>query len=122
MSRTRREITAIITSMRADARAARRRGDWVRCWQLLEDAHVLSQPWAWPHIQVHASMLVSGWTARDAVEVRGQVLRLLVGGPSSAIGRYPVGNTGRARVRATQPMPVRADLATVLERAGQPSE
>lgn len=92
---------------------------WGRCWELLEDAHVLSQPWAIPHVRVHAAMLVAGWKARDVVEVRGQVLRLLVGGPASAIGKYPVGNAGRARVSSIQPMPVRAALAEMLERAGQ---
>jgi hypothetical protein len=108
-----------IAEDRSAARHARRHGDWSRCWQLLEDAHVLSQPWAWPHVQVHASMLLAGWKARDVVEVRGQLLRLLVGGPASGIGRYPVGNTGRARVPATMPMPVRSDLARMLMEAGQ---
>lgn len=119
MTTTPGDIRAFIYANRAEAKAARRRGDWVLCWQLLEDAHVLSQPWAWPHVQVHASMLVSGWKARDVVEIRGQILRLLVGGPASVAGRYPVGNTGRARVAATRPMPVRPDLADILERAGK---
>lgn len=119
MTTTPGDVRAMIHAKRADAKAARRRGDWVLCWQLLEDAHVLSQPWAWPHVQVHASMLVSGWKARDVVETRGQILRLLVGGPASVAGRYPVGNTGRAHVAATRPMPVRPDLADILERAGK---
>ena len=114
-----REIRAMIVEKRHDAKAARRRGDWAHCWQLLEDAHVLSQPWAWPHVQVHASMLIAGWKARDVVEVRGQILRLLVGGPASLAGKYPVGNTGRSRVAATRPMTVRPDLAEILDRAGQ---
>lgn len=119
MKRMTNEIRDRISSNLADARVCRRQGEWGRCWGLLEDAHVLSQPWAIPHIRVHAAMLVAGWKLRDVVEVRGQVLRLLVGGPASAIRRYPVGNTGRARVSAIQPMPVRTDLATMLEEAGQ---
>ncbi|MEI2419289.1 DUF3703 domain-containing protein, partial [Arthrospira platensis SPKY2] len=119
MTRKDADISDLIRAKRAEAKAARRHGDWANCWQLLEDAHVLSQPWAWPHVQVHASMLVAGWKERDVVEVRGQMLRLLVGGPASAVGRYPVGNTGRARVPATRPIPVRPDLADALERAGQ---
>ncbi|MGA0863175.1 MAG: DUF3703 domain-containing protein, partial [Ilumatobacteraceae bacterium] len=59
------------------------------------------------------------WRARDSREVRGQLLRLLVGGPASAVGRYPSGNTGRAQVSAIQPMPMRADLAEMLARAGR---
>lgn len=116
------DIKEIIAGNLAAAKKARLRADWRECWQLLEDAHVLSQPWVWPHVRVHGHMLVTGWKARDVREVRGQILRLLAGGPASAVGRYPVGNTGRARVSATQPMPVRPDLAEVLTKAGQPTE
>lgn len=116
------EINEMIAGNLAAAKEARQRADWSACWQLLEDAHVLSQPWVWPHVRVHGHMLVTGWKARDVREVRGQILRLLAGGPASAVGRYPVGNTGRARVSATQPMPVRPDLAEVLTKAGQPTE
>lgn len=116
------EIQKIIADYRVAAKESRQIGDWARCWQLLEDAHVLSQPWAWSHIQVHASMLVAGWKARDVVEVRGQILRFLVGGLASAVGRYPVGNTGRARVPATKPMPIRSDVAEILKRAAQRTE
>ncbi|MGA0894656.1 MAG: DUF3703 domain-containing protein, partial [Ilumatobacteraceae bacterium] len=31
----------------------------------------------------------------------------------------PAGNTGRARVPATRPMPIRPDLADILRRAGR---
>lgn len=119
MGRMTDEIRDRIESHLIEAKEARHRGDRSRCWQLLEDAHVLSQPWAWPHTRVHAAMLATGWSARDGREVRGQVLRLLVGGLTSAVGRYPTGNTGRARVPATRPMPVRPDLADVLRRAGR---
>lgn len=114
MKKADEEIKELIGSARGEAKRARDDGEWARCWQLLEDAHVLSQPWAWLHVQVHASMLVAGWKARDSVEVRGQLLRLLVGGPASALGRYPVGNTGRARVSALRSLPVREDLAAML--------
>lgn len=42
-----------------------------------------------------------------------------MGGPASAIGKYPLGNTGRARVSATQPMQIAGELAEVLQRAGR---
>jgi hypothetical protein len=115
------EIRDTINADMVDARKARKEGQWDVCWSLLEDAHVVSQPWAWPHIRVHAAMLVAGWRARDSREVRGQMLRLLVGGPASVVGRYPTGNTGRARVSAIQPMPIRAELAEMLTRAGCPT-
>lgn len=119
MSKQDDEVRGQIATNLVEAAAARRDGDWQRCWTLLEDAHVLSQPWAWPHIRVHAAMLSAGWRAHDAREVRGQVLRLVVGGPASMVGRYPTGNTGRARVPATRPMPIRLELAELLERAGR---
>lgn len=121
MGRMTEEIRGRIHSNLVEAKGFRAGGDWARCWQLLEDAHVLSQPWAVAHVRVHAAMLVSGWRARDGREVRGQLLRFIAGGPASAAGRYPIGNTGRARVPATQPMPVNPELAEVLRRAGQPT-
>lgn len=122
MKRMSKDIKEIVAGNLAVAKEARLRTDWIKCWQLLEDAHVLSQPWVWPHARVHGSMLVTGWKARDVREVRGQILRLLAGGPASAVGRYPVGNTGRARVSAIQPMPMRPDLAAILKQAGLPTE
>ena len=122
MKKMSNDIKEIIAGNLAAAKEARLRADWNECWQLLEDAHILSQPWVWPHVRVHGSMLVTGWKARDVREVRGQILRLLAGGPASAVGRYPVGNTGRARVSAIQPMPIRPDLAEILAKAGQPTE
>lgn len=119
MSRMNDEIRTRIDNCLLEAKEARYRCDWSRCWSLLEEAHVLSQPWAWQHTRVHAAMVFTGWKLRDVVEVRGQLLRLLVGGPASAVGRYPVGNTGRARVPATQPMPIAEELAAMLRRAGQ---
>jgi hypothetical protein len=64
-------------------------------------------------------MLATGVHVRDVREVWGQLLRLAVAGPGSLTGRYPVGNTGRARVPATQPMPIREDLADLLRGAGR---
>lgn len=111
------EIRERIDANLREARAARRHGDWDRCWQLLEDAHVLSQPWAWPHVRVHGAMFAAGFSRRDFREVRGQLFRLVVAGPGSAIGKYPVGNTGRASVSALRPMPIRPELAEILDRA-----
>ena len=119
MTKVTDEVRDRIATDLVESKAARRRGDWTRCWQLLEDAHVLSQPWAWPHVRVHAAMLAAGFRARDMAEVGGQILRLLVGGPASALGRYPVGNTGRARIPATRPMPIRPELAELLDRSAR---
>lgn len=90
-------------------------GEIDRAWALLEEAHVLSQPWARPHVRVHLAMLGLGWRTRDRREVVGQVIRTLVAGPGSLSGRYPGGNIGRATVPATQSMPVPAELRGLLE-------
>jgi uncharacterized protein DUF3703 len=83
-------------------------------WTALERAHILSQPWPWPHTCAHAVMFTVAWRERDRQEVLGQVVRLLVAAPGSALGRYPEGNTGRATLPLTQPMPMPADLAAIL--------
>ena len=84
-------------------------------WTALERAHILSQPWPWPHASAHAHMLALAVRQRDRREALGQLIRLVVAAPGSAAGRYPVGNTGRARVGLLQPMPMPADLAELLD-------
>lgn len=64
-------------------------------------------------------MLRQGWIERDRTEVLGQIARLAVAAVGSLIGRLPVGNTGRARVRATEPMPLDAGTARLLDDHGQ---
>ena len=119
MKKSTTEIRKMINRKLTEAREARMFKDFDGCWTLLEDAHVLSQPWAWMHVRVHGSMFVAAVMQRDVREVRGQLSRIAVAGPGSLSGRYPTGNTGRARVPATQPMPIAGELAEVLQRAGQ---
>ena len=96
---------------RRAARSAYAAGDVAEAWRLLERTHILSQPWPWLHIRSHVDMLVLAVRTRDVREFVGQVMRTAVAGPASALGRYPLGNTGRANVPATRPMPVPDDLA-----------
>jgi len=119
MARPTEEIRTRLQENLIESRQARKSKDFDRCWTLLEDAHVLSQPWAWLHVRVHGSMFVAAMVQRDVREVRGQLSRIAVAGPGSFSGRYPTGNTGRARIPATQPMPIRSDLAKMLEQADQ---
>ena len=97
-----------------EARALIAEGRTGEAWPLLETAHILSQPWWRLHVQTHWRMLRLAVGDRDRREITGQLLRLAVAGPGSATGRYPRGNTGRADVPATQPMPIPDDLAAVL--------
>ncbi|MEO3780404.1 DUF3703 domain-containing protein [Micromonospora sp. B11E3] len=101
----------------AELHAARTATDPATAWRAAERAHILSQPWPWRHTVAHAVMLRRALRERDAVEAVGQVVRLALAGPGSAVGRYPEGNTGRARVPLTQPMRVPDDLADVLAGA-----
>lgn len=103
------QIDTLITGARQQ-----RASDPESAWEYLQDAHILSQPWIRPHVRVHVAMLALGWAQRDRGEVIGQLARLIVAGPGSATGRYPVGNIGRATVSAFEPMPIRDDLQRSL--------
>ena len=97
------------------AHQAQTAGDPAGEWTHLERAHILSQPLPIAHVRTHVAMLGYGIRHRDRHEVAGQLIRLLVAGPGSALGRYPVGNTGGANVSAVTPMPIPADLQAVLD-------
>jgi hypothetical protein len=107
---------------RAAAKSARGRGDLANEWGHLERAHILSQPMAGPHVRTHVSMLGYGLRQRDGREIVGQLARLVVAGPGSLSGRYPVGNTGGARVKALLPMLIPNDLQVVLDGATSTKE
>lgn len=112
--------SAVRTSYREEVQASRRADDAghvTTAWSHLERAHILAQPFPVAHIGSHVAQLRLGWRTRDRTEVAGQVIRILVAGPASVVGRIPVGNDGRARtpLRATAPVP--ADLVSILEGA-----
>jgi Protein of unknown function (DUF3703) len=110
----RTDLAAAWSVERSAARAARARGDAAAEWRHLERAHILSQPKAVLHVRTHVAMLAAGIRRHDRREVLGQLLRLVVAGPGSLTGRYPVGNTGGADVNALTPMPIPDDLAPYL--------
>ncbi|MET7831354.1 DUF3703 domain-containing protein [Micromonospora sediminicola] len=116
----RRMPPAVREAFDAELATARTATDPATAWRAAERAHILSQPWPWPHTMVHAAMLRRALRELDPVEAIGQVIRLAVAGPGSALGRYPTGNTGRARVPLTQPMPLPDDLAALLATAVAP--
>lgn len=111
-------LRAHVRAELAAARSARTERDLERAWHHLERAHILSQPSAWMHTHVHAAMWMLALMTFDVRELAGQTVRLLVAGIGSLLGRYPVGNTGRARVPIALPMPVPEDLQHVLRSAG----
>ena len=113
-AQARTDLAAAWSVERSAARAARARSDVAAEWRHLERAHILSQPKAVLHVRTHVAMLAAGIRRHDRREVLGQLLRLVVAGPGSLTGRYPVGNTGGADVNALTPMPIPTDLAPYL--------
>lgn len=107
--RTPAEIGALIDNALTDARASD------DPWPPLERAHLLSQPWAWPHTRVHLAMLRIAVTQRDHRELIGQILRIAVAGPGSLAGKYPTGNTGRTTMGLTETATLPDDIASTLE-------
>ncbi len=97
-----------------DFRNAFLAGNLSRAWQHLERAHILGQPWAVEHSEVHWLMLRFGFTIKSWKEIRGQILRLVFGGVKSFVGKVPTGNTGGADVPPLQPMDIPADLKELL--------
>lgn len=79
-------------------------------WQHLERAHILGQPYPYQHSEVHWLMLQFGFKIKDWKEIRGQILRLFVGGVKSFVGKVPIGNTGGANVPPLLPMEIPTDL------------
>ena len=110
----RNTLLAAWSDERAAARFARGLGDVAGEWRHLERAHILSQPLAGTHVRTHLAMLTCALRRRQAREIVGQLMRLVVAGPGSWTGRYPVGNTGGADVSALRPMPVPDDLRAAL--------
>jgi hypothetical protein len=115
----RADLLAAWNGERSAARTARQQGDQAQEWWHLERAHILSQPMAAPHVRTHVAMLAAGVRRRDPKEITGQLVRLVVAGPGSLTGRYPVGNTGGAHVPALATMAIPADLRAVLAGADE---
>ncbi|WP_224998946.1 DUF3703 domain-containing protein [Cesiribacter sp. SM1] len=91
-------------------------GRLAKAWYHLERAHILGQAYPAEHTYAHWKMLQFGIRIKSKAEVRGQLLRLLVGGVKSFVGVIPTGNTGGANVDPLQPMEIPEDLKLILSR------
>jgi len=60
-------------------------------------------------------MLEYAWKRRDLIEVRGQVLRLVVTIPGHILKKVPKGNTGWSTVGLNQVLPIPSDLQNILK-------
>ena len=86
---SRRMPTHVRAAFEAELSAARRADTAEQRWTALERAHIISQRWPWPHTRAHAVMLQVAWREQDRREAAGQVIRLLVAAPGSALGATP---------------------------------
>ncbi|MBF6439591.1 DUF3703 domain-containing protein [Nocardia cyriacigeorgica] len=102
------------TAYHDEMRAARTATNIAQRWVHLERAHILSQPDPWLHTGNHIAMFTLAISQRDRREALGQFLRIVAAAPASLAGRYPEGNTGRARVGLRRPMLTPPDLAALL--------
>ena len=66
--------------------------------EALERAHILSQPFPWPHLYIHWLMFTLALRHRVFKEALGQVPRLMLAMPGSWIGRAPRGNVGSTKM------------------------
>jgi Protein of unknown function (DUF3703) len=99
------------------ARISERQGAPRSAFRRLERAHVLSQASVTEHLRVHVHMLGFALRQRRLREAVGQLFRLALAGPGSALGRAPRGNTGGSDVGAFQPMAIPADLQALIDAA-----
>ncbi len=118
----RQKAAVLIRSEMEQYHAQRRAGDNGVAWHALERAHIIAQPFLMPHLASHWNMLGFALRQRDGREAMGQLFRLALVPLGAMTGRLPVGNTGRARVSAFQPMPVPADLAVLISPPEKPGQ
>jgi len=65
---------------------------------VLEEAHLIAQPKAWPHFYVHWQMFLLAYKYRNWNEFLGQIPRLFFAVPGSLFGRAPQGNVGSTKM------------------------
>lgn len=108
-----RKLQAAIDEAFAQAQQKLHVGRSTEALAWLERAHILTQRRPWLHARSHWLMLRAGWQQGDVREVLGQMPRILAALLFSRIW-VPIGNTGRARVSAFQPMPISEELRRLL--------
>ena len=81
-------------------------GQLAEAFRHLEVAHVLGQRHVGPHVVNHYWMLKVGIKRHSMSEVVGQMVRILLGAVSSAVGIVPVGNTGGTNVGMFKRLPI----------------
>lgn len=90
-------MDAKISKLIDEANTAKFQG-YEQAMALLEEAHILSQPHAWPHLYVHWKMFSLAYEFKKWSECLGQIPRLLLAVPGSITGKAPKGNVGSTRM------------------------
>lgn len=101
------------------AMTARRRQQWQEAWFHLERAHILGQQDFILHMHTHWQMLKLAADQINWLEVRGQLLRLILTPVGHLTGRLPLGNPGSSRYSVLESVPVPDDLQALLEKSEQ---
>lgn len=117
MGRFSKNIAAYVLAELDKAENASANGDHVTAFRHLENAHVLGQESTYWHVRVHWLMLLWGIRRRDAVEVFGQIVRILGAAALTSIKGVPIGNTGGSNVSPVKPMPISAEHAEIIAKA-----
>jgi hypothetical protein len=110
-NKVRREKLELQLAM-ADACAAR--GAFQQSFAYLEGAHILSQVSTVQHVRVHWLMLLWPVRRRSGAEFLGQIARIVAAACLTGLGLVPAGNTGGANVSPFRPMPIPADLVSLM--------
>ncbi len=113
-----RNVKPAIEAELARAVLARAEGRPDREFTHLENAHVIGQKSTRWHVRVHGLMLVWAIRNRRPREVFGQVFRLVGAATKTAVGLVPEGNTGGANVSPFRAMPIKAEHAEIIRKAG----
>ncbi len=72
--------------------------NYEKAMSLLEEAHLIAQPKALPHLSVHWKMFLLAYKYRNWNEFLGQIPRLFLAVPGSLSGKAPQGNVGSTKM------------------------
>lgn len=86
-------------------------------WDYLTAAHIVGQTILALHWRTHQAMLTQAFVEGDWREVIGQLLRLFLVPLGHAVNRLPIGNTGRSRTSAFEPMPISTTHRFLIEQS-----
>lgn len=114
-----KNLKAAFQQRLTSARQLHKAGAYDQAFAELEIAHVLGQQYILPHWQVHWAMLKVGFAQKSSKEVMGQIWRIILTPLGHLTGRLPIGNTGGSNVNAFQPMPISADLQSLLNKTNR---